>query len=76
MPSKAISWTQQPVAATELVDVNIHRVATGIRVTAQYEVKDQLAAVQRVGTLTYQVASYAAFTGPDMLSRINSQEGT
>lgn len=76
MPTKAVSYTQQPVIASDVIDVNLHAVAAGIRVTAIYNVRDQLGNVPARNTIVYTVANFAAFTGTDLLARINTQEGT
>lgn len=78
MPNKAISWTQVPVTAADLLSIHYdRRNATGTQnlMTVGYEVKDSVGVVRFIRTISQVVASYPVPV-TTILSTINMQEGT
>ena len=75
MPTKSVSWTQQPILATDLQSIHYDRTASGYSATVVYEVRDQLGAIRFVKSLSQAVASYPS-TLTAILAAINTAEGT
>lgn len=80
MPTKSVSWTQQPVLQTDLQSFHLDRLngGTSYRATVVYEVRDQNGAVQYTRTLTTVLASWPASAASTtaILAAVNTQEGT
>jgi len=80
MPTKAISWTQQPVLQTDIQSLHVDRQngGTSYRVTIVYEVRDETAAIRFTKTIATTVASWpaAAASTTTILAAINAAEGT
>lgn len=77
MPTKSVSWTQQPVVAADLQSVHFDRVSGGTSFTATgvYEVRDQTNAIRYVKSLSAAVSSWPANLNA-ILAAINTAEGT
>jgi hypothetical protein len=78
MPNKAVTYTQIPVAATDVREVRYVRVSsTQMAISAVYEIKDTLGAIRSVDTHTQQIAlaSYPVAMAA-ILSAINTAQGT
>ena len=76
MPTKAVSWTQQPVVLGDLIYLHFDRGAAGaFTATAQYEVRDEGGAIRFVKSLTAAVGAWPANLNA-ILSAINTAEGT
>jgi hypothetical protein len=75
MPTKSVSWTQQPVLATDLQSIHFDRTASGYNATVVYEVRDQTNAVRFTATSTQAIASYPASLTA-ILAAINAIQGT
>lgn len=79
MPNKAVpGWTQVPVAAGDLLEINYSRTASGsaaCSVTAKYEIKDTLGAVRAIATYSAQAVTYPISLAT-ILSTLNTAQGT
>lgn len=77
MPTKPVSWTQQPVVVGDLQSVHFDRGGTAgtFIASARYEVRDQDGAVRFTKTLEQAVSAWPASLNA-ILTAINNAEGT
>lgn len=75
MATKVVSYIQQPVLATDIVNVHFDRNGgTGYTVSVTYEVRDAVG-VRSTKTATQSTAAWPASLAPILLT-INAAEGT
>lgn len=76
MPTKPVSWTQQPVVVGDLQYIHFDRAPGGTYVAeARYEVRDELGAIRFVKSIAQSVASWPSNLNA-ILTAINNAEGT
>jgi hypothetical protein len=74
MPTKNVSYVQQPVLATDLVNLHFDRNGTGYNASITYEVRDA-SAVRFTKTVSQAVAAWPTSLVA-ILAAINTAEGT
>jgi hypothetical protein len=77
MPTKPVSWTQQPVVLADIIYLHFDRGASAgsFVAEARYEVRDETSAVRFVKSISQPVAAWPANLSA-ILTAINTAEGT